>query len=103
MWSISVVLRKKVLDFRFGLGSFQVRYFAKTGLFIGKSRFVVKLAFCWLAARLPGTGVQIHSGCGGYSIVKQPGTPNTHAPWRMDMPAPMKSVAWVRAGDYLCS
>jgi hypothetical protein len=27
-----------------------------------------------------------------YAIVKDPGTPNTHAPWRMDMPTPMMNM-----------
>jgi hypothetical protein len=33
-----------------------------------------------------------------YSIVKQLGTPNTHARLRTDMPTPMMNMAWARAG-----
>jgi hypothetical protein len=32
---------------------------------------------------------------------KQRGMPNTHAPWRMDMPAPMMNMAWDCASKYV--
>jgi hypothetical protein len=57
-----MIYGQKVLLSGFSLGSVQVRLFAKKAVFIGKSRFVLKLAFGASLSLARQTGVPMHSG-----------------------------------------